>query len=283
MRTKTPLVAGLLFAAILVLCAGCDDSQAPGNDEPVADTGAADLLAANAPAPTTIETETADGVTIYGQTYYGDLGSTMPLILLFHQGGSNGRGEYSPLITWLNESGYRAIAWDQRSGGETHGEANRTVAGLPAGSDPGYCDVYPDLEAALDYVAREGLAENVVVWGSSYSGSLVFRLAADHPDRVSGVIAFSPASGGPMAECRASLFVEQVEAPILVLRPASEMARDSSLEQQRVVSEAGASFLVVENGVHGSSMLVDERTEYDMSATRAEVVQWLDRLGSAPE
>lgn len=230
------------------------------------------------PPQKTIATRTVDGVTIYGERYYGGLDASAPLILLFHQGGSNGRAEYAPLTNWLNDAGYRAIAWDQRTGGDLYGESNRAVDGLPDGSNPGYCDAYPDLQAALDFVLSQGEAEEVIVWGSSYSGALVFRLAAENVGKISGVLAFSPASGGPMVSCRARQWADGVRVPAIVFKPASEMAREAAKEQRQILVGAGVTFLVVENGIHGSSLLVDTRTEDDMSATRAEVIAWLEDL-----
>ena len=230
------------------------------------------------PLPKTITTQTLDGVMIYGERYYGDLDATAKLILLFHQGGSNGRSEYAPLTKWLNDAGYRAIVWDQRTGGDLYGESNRTSDGLPAGSNPGYCDAYPDLQAALDFVLSHGEAEKVMVWGSSYSGALVFRLAAENRGKVSGVLAFSPASGGPMESCRARQWANDVPVPAIVFKPASEMTRDTAEEQRQILEGAGITFRIVEHGIHGSSMLVDARTENDMSATRAQVIAWLDDL-----
>lgn len=226
----------------------------------------------------TVATQTVDGVTIYGERYYGGLDATAPLILLFHQGGSNGRAEYAPLANWLNDAGYRAIAWDQRAGGDVYGESNRTVDHLPDGSAPSYCDAYPDLQAALAFAISHGEAEEVIVWGSSYSGALVFRLAAENGGKVSGVLAFSPASGGPMASCRARQWANEVQAPAIVFKPASEMARETAEEQRQILESAGVAFSVVDNGIHGSSLLVDARTENDMSSTRAKVIAWLEDL-----
>ena len=219
-----------------------------------------------------VATVTSDGVTVLGTPYFGGLDNDAPMILLFHQAGSNGRGEYKDIAAWLNENGYRAIAWDGRSGGERFGETNLTVEKLNEGVSTEYCDASPDLQAALDATTISGLADKVIVWGSSYSASLVFKLAADNSDKIQGVIAFSPAGGGPMENCRARMWVDDVKAPIFALRPAREMEIPSSAEQRDILTEAGAKFMVVENGVHGSSMLVDERTESDMSAARAEVL-----------
>lgn len=273
----------------LLLIAACGDKTAHGGPEPrmeSSDGGPdAGMTTDEASAPGNddrgvIRTTTSDGVTIHGQPYFGNLGADAPLVLLFHQGGSNGRAEYGDTIApWLNEHGFRAIAWDQRSGGShNYGGENRTVAGLADNANPGYCEAAPDLQAALDYVIDNNLADDVIAWGSSYSGALVFQLAVDNPDLVAGVIAFSPASGGPLASCRARMWVREIGVPIFVLKPASEMARESSLEQRELLTAAGAEFRVIENGVHGSSMLVDDRTGNDMSVTRAAVLAWLRQM-----
>lgn len=229
--------------------------------------------------PAEITTVAADGVAIYGTSFGAELGADAPLILLFHQGGSNGRAEYEWIAPWLASQGYRSIAWDQRSGGENYfGGQNRTVLGLPDGKSAGYCEAAPDLQAAVDYVIAEGFADDVVVWGSSYSAALVVRMAADNPETIAGVIAFSPPSGGPLSECLARDRISEVTVPVFVLRSASEMGSDSSFVQRDALTAAGARFFVVENGVHGSSMLVDARTEADMSAVRQMVVDWLESL-----
>lgn len=57
----------------------------------------------------TVTTRSSDGLTVHGETYFGSLPATAPLILLFHQGGSNGRGEYEDIAHWLNSVGYRAM------------------------------------------------------------------------------------------------------------------------------------------------------------------------------
>jgi len=226
----------------------------------------------------TVVTATADGVQIYGEYQFGTLDEQAPLILLFHQAGSNGRGEYADIIPWLNASGYRTMAWDLRSGKTRFGFDNRTAMGLDADEKIAYCDVSPDLQAALDYVVQQGLADRAVVWGSSYTASLVFKLAADNPQRVSGLAAFSPAAGGPMVDCRARMWVKQVQAPVIVFRPDKEMELASSQEQRDILKAAGAEFHVISNAVHGSSMLVDERTQHDMSGARSIMTDWLQQL-----
>ncbi len=261
--------AAIISVLSLLVCA-CGDDTALADER-------ANITASARNTDQTITTQTTDGVTIYGELYFGDLDMAAPLILMFHQGGSNGRGEYADIAAWLNDNGFRVIAWDQRAGGEVYGESNRTVAGLPEGEALGYCDAAPDLQAAVDYVAENKLADRVILWGSSYSAALIFGTASANPKLTSGVIAFSPASGGPLENCRARLWVGDISRPMFVLRPASEMERGSSIEQRDILTSAGVEFLVVDNGVHGSSMLLDARTEQDMSAARAEVLAWLKK------
>ena len=241
-------------------------------------------LAALAGSPATaqdavaLETRTSDGVLLHGQLHSAGLGPDAPIVLLLHQAGSSARGEYGPLVPWLNGLGFRAAAWDLRAGGDRHGIPNRTVEALGNGGSDDYCGSYPDLEAVLDATMRLDGVDEAVVWGSSYSAALAFRLAADRPDEVAAVIAFSPAAGGPMESCRPRDWLDGLRAPALALRPAGEMELESAREQRAILEGAGVAFEVIDDGVHGSSMLVDERTGHDMSAARTRVAAWLRSL-----
>ncbi len=256
----------------LLLMAGCRSSEP--------DSGSDVIAAADVAMPSAL---TSDGVEIFGEPHFGDLTRDAPLILLFHQGGSSARGEYPEIGAWLNDLGYRALAWDQRSGGDRHGVANRAVDSLAARTArtgmtmpaTDYCSAYADLEAALEYVALNGLADRVIVWGSSYSASLVFRLAVDHPDQIAGLLAFSPAAGGPLVNCRARMWVADLAVPAVAFRPQSEMENTSAVEQRQLLEAAGVAFHVIENGVHGSSMLLDSRTDHDMAGAREIVAEAL--------
>ena len=78
----------------------------------------------------TFTVRTSDGVTVHGEIYMPEGASHAdPLILLFHQGGGDSRGEYGPLVPILLDHGYNLVAIDQRSGGDRFERVNRTVAG----------------------------------------------------------------------------------------------------------------------------------------------------------
>lgn len=226
-------------------------------------------------APITLTATAADGVTVYGTASFAALPDSAPLIVLFHQGGSNARAEYEPLVPWLNENGFRTIAWDLRVGGDIYGLNNRTAdARLPV-KPSSYCEGFPDMQAALDTSLEHTASNEAIIWGSSYSGALVFHLAAEAPDKISRVMSASPANGPPMVDCLPQARLDELETPAFVLSPRVEMKAVEDFEDKARFEAAGVAFLIVEDGIHGSSMLVDERTEADMSAARAAVIDWL--------
>ena len=206
----------------------------------------------------TIRFKATDGVQLNGYLYREGVGQGAPLVLLFHQAGGDGRGEYSAIAQRLNDAGYAALAIDQRVGGDRFGSVNQTV-GLLGESTYGYCDAYPDLVATLDYAIEEDLGGPIAIWGSSYSAALVLQLAANRPDDVAGVLAFSPASGEPLARCLPGAFIDKLRIPTLALRPITEMQRESTAAQLMRFEELGHKTYVADPGTHGSSMLIAER------------------------
>lgn len=200
-----------------------------------------------------------DGVTLYGDIYESSKGKSAPLIILFHQGGGDARGEYSPIIPKLLELGYNVFAADTRQGGKRFG-TNRTMVALENKKFT-YCDAYQDLETALRYANDQGFTGKKIVWGSSFSATLVMRLGADHGKDVAGVLAFSPASGPPMGDCQPTDYSGNLKIPALLLRPRSEMESERAQNQFALFKQQGHQTYVAENGVHGSSMLVESRIE----------------------
>lgn len=217
----------------------------------------------------------ADGIRLYGDVYASPRGDREPVILLFHQAGSDARGEYTDIASRLQENGYNVLAIDQRSGGERFGGKNRTVAGLED-KEIGYCEAYPDLVAALAFAREHGFYGRLAVWGSSYSAGLVFKLAAENGQQIHAVLGFSPASGGPMADCSPADYLTEVNVPVLALRPKREMEIDSVRKQKADFEMHGMQTYVADPGVHGSSMLNPVRVEASTEKTWAVVLEFLD-------
>ena len=198
-------------------------------------------------------------------------------MLLFHQGGASGWAEYAPIVPALTSRGFRVATIDQRRGGDLFDAAN-AVAERFDPETTSYCDAAPDLEAALDWAVDRTGDDGVVLWGSSYSAALVIRLAAERPDDVAGVLAFSPASGDPMEGCRPEAVLDRIDVPLLVLRPESEMEHAWIGEQLEIFDAAGADTYVARPGRHGSSMLVEQRVGASTEGVWGVVQAFLDRI-----
>jgi pimeloyl-ACP methyl ester carboxylesterase len=218
---------------------------------------------------------TPDSIQIFGDLYETD--KSAPTILLFHQGGSNAKGEYGPIIPELISEGFNVFAIDQRRGGQRYGEHNRTVARIPY-QNFSYCDAYPELEGALNYIMKSGFSGNIILWGSSYSASLAIQLASKHEDQIAGVLAFSPASGEPMQGCTPDEYIKTLKIPLLLLRPPNEMAIESVKNQFELAQQYNHQVYVAEFGTHGSSMLVLERVGNNVDKNWQVVKSFLNEL-----
>jgi dienelactone hydrolase len=233
------------------------------------------LLTVNATAKTEqVHFDAADGVRIYGDIYRSAGGDNAPVVLLFHQSGGDARGEYTQIAMRLMQNGYNVLAIDQRAGGDRFGGGNRTMAALD-GQEYGYCDAYPDLEAALRYMRTEGFDGRLAVWGSSYSAALAFQLVVKNSDEVSALLGFSPASGSPLADCSLLPYMSQIDVPALALRPQSEFENESVQAQMKEFEAHGIQTYVADPGVHGSSMLNAERVGESTESTWIVVLDFL--------
>lgn len=212
--------------------------------------------------------KTEDGVKVFADLYVVEKGDRAPVVMLFHQAMSNGRAEYAYHIPRLVEAGYNVLVVDQRSGGGLFGGENRTAE--RDGGEYSYCDAYPDLEAALDFVTDRGFREGCYAWGSSYSASLVLRLGMERGDDLSGIVSFSPALGSAMMPCSTTVYITENQVPAFIAIPASEVSRyqGKKKRKQRKLAAAAADYVdemyVAKNGIHGASMLVPDRVGGDV-------------------
>jgi len=174
MNWKPAVFISLVLAGTTTAC------EAKPNGEVVGENSAA-------PADTSAQPVTlkaADGVVVHGLYYEAQ--KPKALILLFHQASSS-KDEYAAIAPQLVTAGFSALAIDQRSGNGMFGK-NETATGLGRKAD--YLEARPDLKAALDWARTKSLP--IVLWGSSYSSSLIFPLAARDPKGIVALLAFSP-------------------------------------------------------------------------------------------
>ena len=146
------------------------------------------LAGLNIHAQKSLSFKTFDGLTVYAKLYEsGD--KNAKIMLLCHQARS-GKSEYKQTATMFNKLGYTCLAIDQRSGdttgvNETVIEANRT--GMPIS----YIDAEADIIAAIEYLYSV-YKKKITVIGSSYSASLIIKIASENADKIEKLAAFSP-------------------------------------------------------------------------------------------
>ena len=224
---------------------------------------------------------TPDSIQIIGDLYENN--KAWPTILLFHQGGSNARGEYGTIIPKLLEQEFNILAIDQRVGGQYYGSFNRTLANIPThiyGDGYGYCDAYNNLESALDYVLNAGFSGKKILWGSSYSATLAIQLAHNRPADIDGVLAFSPAAGAPLKDCNPEQYLATLEVPLLLLKPPNEAESENGKKQLEMARTNNHETYVPAHGIHGSSMLVAARVGHPVDPTWKVVMEFLAAIAS---
>lgn len=247
----------LLFLVPLLGLApmACNASPTARGSSPATDQRASDPAALQA-----VMLKAADGVVVHGDYYLA--ANPKALILLFHQAGSN-KAEYATIAPRLAAAGYSALAIDQRSGGTMFGATNETVEAL--GREADYGDAIKDLRATLGWAADRKLP--VILWGSSYSSSLVLQLASENPGKIAALLAFSPdeyfGGGNPVRRwasgVKVPLFVTSAKDGEEIAAAKALVVASPSANKRQFVPESG--------GVHGSSTLIAAR-----NATGAEEV-----------
>jgi len=199
-----------------------------------------------------VELRAADGVTVFADHVAVEGGRKRPLVLLFHQAGSNA-AEYDPIVPRLSRLGFDTLAVDSRSGGRMFDRNNRTVIAL--GRAQPFDAAYPDLEAALAWSERN-VYPAAIAWGSSYTAALVMRLAAEHAG-VCAVVAFSPGEHLGAGE-RVRAYATRISVPVFVTS-----APGTEVHEARRILDATNPDLVTQyvprSGVHGSSALRGDR------------------------
>jgi len=184
-----------------------------------------------------------------------------PFILLFHQA-TFSRGEYIEIAPQLNNLGFNCMAIDQRSGNKVNEIVNQTHKYAKSKNmNTKYPDAFPDLEAALDYVKTKFTSEKIIVWGSSYSSSLVFILAAKH-NEIAGILSFSPGEYFEFEEKKISDWAKEVKCPVFVTSSRSE-AKECKKIFTNVSNKNSKQYIPAFSGNHGSKALWKKNKGYN--------------------
>ena len=236
------------------------------------------VAARPARAQESVQFKTVDGVTIYAN-YYPAKASSQPMILLFHQAHSN-RYEYSSIAPHLEALGFSCLATDQRFGGTMFGEDNETDAHMSkaAAQSHNIAGFEADLEAALAWAHAKNPRRKVILWGSSYSASLVFVIAAKHPAEVAGVLAFSPGEYFPEHPTLIEDAAKKVRVPVLITSENSANAVANATKIFDAVASSHKVHYSAKYAVHGSSTLLAERNPKGAAVAWQVVMKFLTQF-----
>ena len=221
-----------------------------------------------ATAARTVTLRARDGVTVFGDYYAAP--KPRALIVLFHQAGSSA-GEYRTIAPRLVAARDSALAIDQRTGGGMYGP-NRTAAKLGKSAD--YLDARPDMQAALDWAAAQGVS--VAIWGSSYSAALVFPLAAANSGKVKAVLAFSP---GEYFDDKTLVRRAAAKVTVPVYVTSAPDAKEVALAKTVFDATAATAKMryVPKAGIHGSSTLIAAKDPAGAEANWVAVLTFLQK------
>ncbi|WP_127845837.1 alpha/beta hydrolase [Psychroflexus aestuariivivens] len=214
---------------------------------------------------TSVEFPSKDGLIISADLYETD--PDKPIILLCHQAGYN-KYEYADIAPRLNEMVYNTLAIDQRSGGtfanksnETH---NRAIEGGIKNID--FTDAIQDIESSIDFLTKK-YKQKVILWGSSYSSSLVLHIAEKNKN-VKAVISFSPGDyfGDEMTSL--AVVLPKVNTPFLVTSSKTEAKELKNVLQDVRQNDLQRQFIPQSTGFHGSrAVWIDQEGAEEYWAT----------------
>lgn len=216
-------------------------------------------------APQTGTFKAADELTVTADLYIAHEDKKTPLIILFHQAGWS-RGEYRETAPKLNKMGFNCIAVDQRSGEQVNRVTNQTAAAAKkARRETDFVAAYKDMEAALAYAHANHAEGPVIVLGSSYSAGLVFKLASEHPDKIDGVLAFSPGEyfarlGQP--ENWIATAAAKVKCPVFITAARNEAPRWKGI-YDAIKHDNKTGYTPSTKGQHGSRALWEKFDDND--------------------
>ena len=226
----------------------------------------------------TVSLNSADGLKINADYYPANIKNATLLILL-HQSGSS-RGEYTTIASRLQVLGYNCLAVDLRWGrkdpwnhvdNETsrYSGAYEVIENYQNTSEyrktkvwPLMLESYQDMEAALKWSNTNHPESKIVVWGSSFSAMLQFKLGAEHPEEIDGMVSYSPGEYHETDTLMLSRWTPKINHPIFI---GSGKSNEELTMTQAVFNQLSSPLNVhyqSTKGTHGSSILIDDEENW---------------------
>lgn len=221
-----------------------------------------------------------DGATLYADRHAREGERARGVALLFHDETGNAR-QYAEIVPRLTAMGFDAVAVETRIGGNMYGGTNRTLAGL-ATPPTFYDDSLQDVEAAVAWARQEFPDAPLLLWGSGPSADEAIVVAADNPEGIAALLAFSPLSmlmKSDEAEAASRLtmpvFVGYATVPVDELGTVSKIADAIPAELLTLPTP--------EIGAHGVVTLTAEHNPRGWEANWAAVEAFLNRVAPPGE
>ena len=180
-----------------------------------------------------------------------------PFILLFHRAGWS-RGEYASIAPRLNHMGFNCMSVDLRSGESINGIKNQThISAVRMGKKTGFLDAERDIIAATEFVKRQYAPDILILWGSSYSASLVVKIIGEKPHICQAALLFSPGEYF-VRFGKSTHFIrdraKNIQIPVFFTSESSERPRWWTIFEA-IPHGSKTYFLPEEDGAHGSKAL----------------------------
>jgi len=246
---------------ILIVFISCSTKNTNDKKENLSDNSLKEIKEETSINKKTIKIKSSDGIEVTADLYeISD--TTAPVILLFHQAGYS-RGEYIETAPKLNKMGFTCLAVDQRSGNEVNGIKNETnKQAKEKGLGTKYEDALPDLKAALDYAKENFTNRQIILWGSSYSASLVFILGSEYQDEISAIVSFSPGEYFTYNDQKIEYYAGKVQCPVFITSAKNEH-KDWEAVYNAVQGVEKTYFLPESKGKHGSRALWEKNEGHE--------------------
>ncbi|MFK8038113.1 MAG: hypothetical protein AB8B74_07480, partial [Crocinitomicaceae bacterium] len=218
------------------------------------------FLGLSVQAKSIVKFKTADDIEMTADLYLTE-SIENPFIILCHQAGWS-RGEYLEIAPKLNTLGYNCLAIDQRSGGKINGVINETHQ-LAKAKELGttYADAEVDIISAIKYVQKNySISRKLILWGSSYSSSLVLKITGERSD-ISAVLAFSPGEYFKAPDYIKNR-AKNIKVPTFVTSGKTERKNWWPI-YEAIFSKTKTHFLPETVGNHGSRALWEKFSEHE--------------------
>lgn len=195
--------------------------------------------------PKTITLTTQDGWILMGDLYVPS-GSSQGAIVLLHQRGGSAQ-DWQSLATALQQSGFTALAIDQRGAG-------RSTQGPGLSNNNAPWSTSEDIAAAIASLPRQ---QPIGLVGASYGANNALIYAAAHPGQIKGVALFSPGANYNGLDAIAAAHFYR--GSLAIYHSRNDSIAGQGPEQINDISAAATHQLQILNeNAHGSGLLSPE-------------------------